>query len=124
MGVHSFIKRESASNGFAIVVGSGMLMATMDMLDNCSRFVEYKDLHHINDIQRAIYYAMFADFVVVNGWFSISKPDRLIDILRSIPKEKIYYYSNIPLIGNKCVSLSELKLKTDEVAINNQKEIL
>lgn len=117
MGISPFIKRESKvnGNGLGIVVGSGMLMATMDLLPPVYRFIEYKDVVTTENIQQVVLFGHFADFIAVNAWFSVSKPDSLLYILQHFEKDKIVYYSNMELIGNRCFSLADLKSEVDRI---------
>jgi len=109
MGIPTFIKRENnkEGNGMGIVVGSGMLMASMDLLPEVYRFIEYKDIS-VAELRKVILFGHYADFIVVNAWFSVSNPESLFYILSHFSEQKIIYYSNVEMKGHKCQSLHEL----------------
>ena len=71
MEIPTFIKRNHnrGGNGLGIIVGSGMLMATMDFLPSVYRFIEYKEIVTLSDIQKVVLFGHYAKFIVVNAWF-------------------------------------------------------
>jgi len=126
MGIHSYIKRENKDrgNGLAIVVGSGMLMATMDLLPEVYRFIEYKEIVTVQDIDKVILFGHSSDFIVVNAWFSISSPQSLQYILSHFKSKKCFVYSNLPLIENQCVTLKHLQHEVKDFVFNLKKEMV
>lgn len=83
------------SRGMSIVVGSGLLMATMDMIKTSYIFIEYKDIVTLKDIDKVVLYSLYCDYVFVNAWFSISSPDRLFFMLQYVPENKLYHRMNV-----------------------------
>jgi hypothetical protein len=94
-------------NGMCIVVGSGMLMSVMDCITSASRFFEYKDINE-SVARQVILFGHYSDYIYIDAWFSISKPNLLFRVLDNFPEKKIYHRMNVDYTrGTKFESLKE-----------------
>lgn len=89
---------DNRGSGIVISVGSGMLMAAMDVMP-CCRFgidlgggVQYPRL---NDWM--IWMNRLCSLIVIAGWFSVTDPKHVRAAISFVDYEKLLVYSNIDL---------------------------
>jgi len=111
MRVDIYEKEHAEGKGIVISIGSGLMMATMDALRTCKVALEYgkaeRDNPHFPDF---LSLAMeWADYVCIHAWFSITKPDRLVNLLAPYPGEKIFWKSNENLfVGHRFETFADM----------------
>lgn len=126
MGIHSAIARgynidlfekQEGDEELIIALGSGLLMATQDLLPNVKYSFEWNK--NINS-DAIILLSNYVKKIWVVAWFSISKPVYLYQSLEPIAN-KVTYYSNETLCGHRCDTLKQLK---DENISNIKKNLV
>lgn len=106
------IDKGYGKNSLIISIGSGLMMATMDLLDDHRFAIEFKKEISLDAFSLL---NLYVENVSVTAWFSISKPVYLHKSLSSFSNSKIFYYANCELIGKRVYTLKELK---DEISKN------
>lgn len=99
------IDKGEGENKLIISIGSGLLMATMDLFPHYRFAFEYK-----KDVNNDAYALLnlYINRIVVTAWFSISKPVYLYKSLNNFEVDKIFYQSNYELIGKRFSTLKNL----------------
>jgi hypothetical protein len=118
------IDYERCGNGLLIAVGSGLMMATMDLVASLRwcvdvgggrRFVVDEGL--LSERNLLVWMNREVDHVVVSAWFSVSDPRDLRDALRAVDEAKVVCYSNVDLgRGGRADSLADLRIKAERIA--------
>lgn len=97
-----------------ISVGSGMGLALMDNLKNVRYFIDYKEIKYKKLQDLLSLYEKEISIIYIASWFSISKPKKLLNSIKPVLVNKIKYYSNVELIGERLENLVEM-LNFDKV---------
>lgn len=102
-----------------ITAGSGMLMAMMDLIPDAKYAIELKDIENQENFNWFIHEATAClDVICISAWLSISKPEKIQQIINAFNAGKIKNNSSIYLViygnvrilsGVKALSLNHLK---------------
>ena len=108
-------------NGMIITVGSGMLMASMDLVKSARYALEWKDIKDNKELSFAINICCsFIDYIAIIAWFSVTNPLEMGKFLLDIPEKMLYIYSNFDFkIGHKIDSLKQLENILNHVKNNH-----
>lgn len=94
--VEIYERNTSTGKGIIICIGSGLLMATMDMMPSAFCAIEFDVKNRANErfVDFLSITSHWADYIFVHAWFSITKPIKLIEVLKVVPEDKLYWKSN------------------------------
>ena len=86
-------KREG--HGILMAIGSGFMMAVMDMCPKLRYCTDLSNFRNWDGFQKwLVCMNWLADFIVVAAWYSISKPEKLRESLLLVKKVPLLIYSN------------------------------
>lgn len=121
------IDYEREGRGLLLAVGSGLMLATMDLIPELRwcldvgggrSFVLHSGLEMERNLLREwlVWMNREVDLVVVAAWFSVTDPTALKDALRSVDEGKLACYSNAGLgRGERATDLADLKGRAERI---------
>jgi hypothetical protein len=121
------IDYERDGGGLLIAVGSGLMLAVMDLVPTLRWCVDVGGgrsfvLHEGLLMERNLLHEWLVwmnrevDHVAVAAWFSVTDPRHLKDALRSVDEGKLVWYANADLgRGRRAADLADLAAKVARV---------
>ena len=102
---------ERPGSGMLFCIGSGLMMATMDMIPSLKYCCDLSGHRNWEGLRNFMgWLPRFTEYTAVAAWFSITPPEGLKYALEMHSETGLFVYSNVKLVENQIDSLNELAL--------------